>query len=152
MQEENETHLLGEEFEHTYNPTPVGSGKRFINFIIDRIVIYISIYAFNTILQQTDAIIRTETEFEARLVNILYSWIIYVVLMFAMETLMKGKSVGKLVTKTRAVNELDGSPINARTALLRSLCRIVPFEPLSALGNPSYPWHDTWTKSMVVED
>lgn len=152
MQIENETHYLGEEFEHVHNNMPVGAGKRFANFFIDRIVITISIYVFNTILQQTDAIIRTETELEARLVNILYSWIIYVVLMFAMEALMKGRSIGKLITRTRAVNQSDGSPINARTALLRSLCRIVPFEPFSAFGNPSFPWHDTWTKSMVVAD
>ncbi|HEY4334693.1 MAG TPA: RDD family protein, partial [Puia sp.] len=69
----------------------------------------------------------------------------------AIEYLGQGKTLGKLITGTRAVNE-DGSFITFKTALLRSLSRMVPFEPFSAFGDPSYPWHDRWTRTYVIDD
>jgi hypothetical protein len=30
--------------------------------------------------------------------------------------------------------------------------RLVPFEQFSALGSPSYPWHDRWTKTIVIDE
>ena len=77
--------------------------------------------------------------------------LLFVLYMFGTEALFKGKSLGKLITGTRAVNE-DGSDISAKTALLRGLSRIVPFEAFSALGNPSYPWHDKWTNTYVIDE
>ena len=71
--------------------------------------------------------------------------------MFLVEALFKGKSLGKLITGTRAVNE-DGSNLSAKTALLRGLSRAVPFNAFSALGTPSYPWHDKWTNSYVIDE
>ena len=71
--------------------------------------------------------------------------------MFAQETLFKGKSFGKLITGTRAVN-LDGSLITVRTAMLRALSRAVPFDVFSALGTTCNPWHDKWTDTMVMDE
>ena len=84
-------------------------------------------------------------------VNQLFFFVLYTSYMFLLETIFKGKSIGKFVTGTRAVNE-DGSFISTRTALLRSLSRIVPFEPFSALGNPARPWHDRWTHTYVIDE
>lgn len=64
-----------------------------------------------------------------------------------LEGLNKGRTLGKLITGTYAVS-MDGKPLTMRQALYRSLCRIVPFEPLSGLG--SAPWHDRWTETTVV--
>lgn len=71
--------------------------------------------------------------------------------MFVNEYFMKGKSIGKFITGTRAVNQ-DGSQISVRTALMRSLIRMVPFEAFSALGTPSFPWHDKWTSTYVIDE
>lgn len=71
--------------------------------------------------------------------------------MFAQEAFFKGKSFGKLITRTRAVN-LDGSAMTIRTAMLRALSRSVPLEAFSALGSPCNPWHDKWTKTMVMDE
>jgi uncharacterized RDD family membrane protein YckC len=60
----------------------------------------------------------------------------------------KGRSLGKWITGTVAVR-LDGNTINWKDAFLRSLSRIVPFEPFSALGYA--PWHDKWTETTVVK-
>ena len=77
--------------------------------------------------------------------------VIYGTYMFIIEALMKGKSIGKLITGTRAVRQ-DGYALTLRDAQLRGLCRMVPFNPFSALGNPSYPWHDRWTRTYVIDE
>jgi uncharacterized RDD family membrane protein YckC len=76
--------------------------------------------------------------------------VLYGMYMGLMEAAFKGRSLGKLITGTVAVNE-DGSRISGQTALLRGLSRAVPFNAFSALGTPSYPWHDKWNKTYVVE-
>ena len=63
------------------------------------------------------------------------------------EKLFNGRTLGKLITGTKAVR-LDGSPLTLWNALLRSLSRIVPFEPLSGFGTP---WHDSWTDTTVIK-
>lgn len=63
------------------------------------------------------------------------------------EALFKGQTLGKLITGTRAVR-LDGSPVTWKDALLRTLCRMVPFEVFSGLD--TITWHDKWTGTRVV--
>ncbi len=75
----------------------------------------------------------------------------YGLYMSVMEALLKGKTIGKLITRTRVVNA-DGSFISTQTAFVRGLCRLVPFEQLSALGIPSIPWHDRWSGTIVTND
>jgi len=36
-------------------------------------------------------------------------------------------------------------------AIAIGFTRIVPFEPFSALGRPSCPWHDKWNDSYVID-
>jgi uncharacterized RDD family membrane protein YckC len=72
-------------------------------------------------------------------------------LMTAVEYFTHGKTLGKLFTRTRAVND-DGTRLTPKTAFLRSICRIIPFEAFSALGSPCYPWHDKLSKTYVIDD
>ena len=64
------------------------------------------------------------------------------------EKAFRGYTLGKLITGTRAIRE-DGQELSFKDALMRSLSRIVPFEPFSAFSG--HPWHDTWTRTMVVK-
>jgi len=66
------------------------------------------------------------------------------------EAVFRGKSLGKLITGTQAVN-LDGSSISMATAFGRGFSRAVPFCAFSAFGNPSDPWQDRWTDTMVID-
>ncbi len=78
-------------------------------------------------------------------------WLLfYGMYMGLIEAMFRGRSLGKLITGTVAVTE-EGGRISGLTALFRGLCRAVPFNAFSALGAPCYPWHDKWTKTMVVE-
>ncbi|XZF16574.1 RDD family protein [Chitinophagaceae bacterium MMS25-I14] len=57
---------------------------------------------------------------------------------------------GKFITRSRVINEYAERP-DLITVILRTFCRIVPFEPFSCLTGPySYGWHDRWSKTYVV--
>ncbi len=63
-----------------------------------------------------------------------------------------GKTVGKYITKCHVVNR-DGSKITFRTAVIRFICRFIPFEFLSlALGYDAKAWHDLISKTLVIDD
>lgn len=123
-------------------------GQRFGNYIIDRILAY----AFAIVVAAgLGAMIGLsggtgEGVFEGLPLYILMysSYLGYYTLM---EGLTKGRTIGKLITRTQAVT-FDGQPITFKLAFLRSLCRIVPFEAFSGFG--SAPWHDRWTETTVV--
>ena|ERR1700744_3394869 len=130
------------------------TGKRFLNWFIDVIAYYI-VFALiiaaalpNHIrVDEYGNYNRQEHVFRNQGLAILLFLIYYT----SLEALTRGKTFGKLLTKTRAVNQ-DGSPITAKTALLRALCRVVPFEIFSALGSPPFPWHDKWTDTYVIDE
>jgi len=76
---------------------------------------------------------------------------IYVAYYVLMEGLF-GTTLGKLCTGTRVVDE-RGQPITFRHALLRSLCRLIPFDALSVLmsdDNAVRGWHDSIPGTHVV--
>ena len=65
---------------------------------------------------------------------------------------MFGVTLGKLITRTRVVNE-QGAPPTWRQAALRTLTRMIPFEPFSLLFSDdgvARGWHDRWPRTRVV--
>jgi uncharacterized RDD family membrane protein YckC len=137
---------------HDFEPSleRASVGKRFLNYVID----FVAFIIFGSILFATLASIAPETfgslvdDDNLGIFDRLITMAVYALFMGLQETIFKGASLGKLCTGTRAVN-LDGSKISARTAFLRGLCRIVPFEPLSTFGQ--HPWHDKWTDTLVID-
>jgi uncharacterized RDD family membrane protein YckC len=139
--------------EFEVNLVQASSGKRFANFIIDLVVVVvITVLLLGIYMFATGSLLETASEgsFAALVENVVYS-VIFGVLYGLIEGIFKGKSLGKLITGTRAVNA-DGTRISFKSAILRGLSRIVPFEAFSALGTPSYPWHDRWTNTLVVDE
>lgn len=67
------------------------------------------------------------------------------------EGLLKGKSLAKFITKTRAVQQ-DGNYVTMKDVFLRTLTRLVPFEHFSFLGDKSRGWHDKWTDTKVIKE
>jgi len=144
---------LLQDFELDAYQERASTGLRFANGLLDGILIRI----INNIPTFFAAIFGTSIT--AGFFYGMDRWAIYAVsyffsllLSFAYYTISegstKGLTIGKLATSTRAVMN-DGSFITWQTAALRSLCRLVPFEALSALGG--YPWHDRWTNTQVVK-
>lgn len=134
--------------------TQAGSGKRLANYIIDLISFYVFMYFFSYVIVEISIdlaiMIYGEGDGGFNLMGRLIVLLFYGAYMGLIEAMFKGRSLGKLITGTIAVNE-DGSRISALTAFLRGLSRAVPFNAFSALGSPCYPWHDKWNKTYVVE-
>lgn len=125
------------------------AGKRFANYLIDLFVYYIFVFLIVFIFASQGAQnILTLTH--NTLVDTLLGLCYYGVFMGIYEGLSNGRTLGKRITRTQAVNE-DGSRISFQTAFFRGMIRAIPFEAFSALGAPSYPWHDRWTKTYVID-
>ncbi|WP_315822675.1 RDD family protein [Paraflavitalea speifideaquila] len=129
------------------------AGKRFANYIIDMIVFYALVIGFAFLLiEVAPNTIESYPESSGfNLLDRLIAIALYGLYMSLVETVLKGKSLGKYITQTKAVN-LDGSPISAGTAFARGFSRAVPFCAFSALGNECNPWQDRWTNTMVIND
>ena len=130
------------------------ASKRFLNLLIDRATIYLvwKYLLFNVNVAIVAQIYRyTDSRVALYLFSYLSTVGFFVLVIAASEAISGGKTLGKLITGTRAVNQ-HGLRISAKTAILRALVRLVPFEAFSALGNPSYPWHDRWTKTYVIDE
>lgn len=60
------------------------------------------------------------------------------------------RTFGKLVTQTIVVDQ-NGEKPHYEVILLRSVCRLIPFEILSFIGMPARGWHDSLSKTYVVK-
>jgi len=146
--EENQQDLLTEIISES-QLIQANGWKRLANFLIDYVVYYILAVGATILF----FLITGNPEQRADAFNLLVlvvSLTVYVFYYALIEKLTKGRSVGKLITGTRAVN-YNGTDISIGTAFKRSLSRIVPFEIFSALGSPCYPWHDKWNHTYVID-
>jgi uncharacterized RDD family membrane protein YckC len=139
--------------EMEFSPVLASTGQRFANYLIDAVIFFIVIaVAGITMVYSIDETPFSETS--DTLVNELIFRIVYLLMYalvyFLIELIFKGRTIGKLITGTKAVNQ-DGSEMEAKTILSRSLIRAIPFEQLSALGSPCFPWHDKWSKTYVID-
>lgn len=144
-----ETNLLADDYKRplVYATT----GQRFVNYLVDVASFYLFAMVFGIVLVLVtgNPTIVEDADNSAPLLTQVISIVLYGVYMGVIEGLGRGKTLGKLFTRTRAVNE-DGTRIRFSTAFLRGLSRAVPFEALSAFN--AYPWHDQWTKTRVVKE
>lgn len=130
------------------------TGKRFQNYIIDVIVFYLLIVVVGIIISLISPATLDSPDNDSAgfgLFDRIITLILYAVYMSAVEAIFKGKSLGKLITRTRALN-LDGSKISTATAFARGFSRAVPFCALSAFGSPCNPWQDKWTHTLVIDE
>lgn len=137
---------------------PASQGKRFGNFIIDRICILVLSFGVGILLggfmiasgsSSLDNLLANDIG--VRIFDFILGAILTVIFYTLMEYYTNGKTIGKLVTNTRAIR-MDNEQLTFNDALMRSLSRIVPFEPFSFLGSSLRGWHDTWTDTQVIED
>ena len=133
------------------------TGQRFLNYLIDNIIMrfglsFLTGAVVGVVLQfiAPELLIRMATTgsseyFTFVIIVVIQNYLLYYTLC---EKLFDGRTLGKLITGTKAVR-LDGSSLTFKDALLRSLSRMVPFEVLSGFG---VPWHDSWTDTTVIKN
>lgn len=128
-------------------------GKRLANYVIDIISFYLVLIVIGIVVALIAPDLLSGLDSDDPMSNLLdrlVSLILYAVYMGAIEAATKGKSLGKIITGTLAVNE-DGSTISTKTAFVRGFSRAVPFSVFSAFGTPCYPWQDKWTNTYVID-
>lgn len=135
---------------------PATTGQRFLNWLVDILLMRFGLdYLTGTLLgyllaalapDYTRELIYGGNQFDLIVIAYFLLIIDYLLYYTICEKAFKGYTVGKLLTGTRAIRQ-DGAELTFKDALLRSLSRMVPFEPFSAFGTP---WHDSWTKTMVI--
>jgi len=121
-------------------------GQRFGSYFIDSIIVYIINLGLTSGLLYLSYDDDGGALFSGWL-SYLFSYAMYVAYYTLMEGFVQGRTIGKMITGTYAIGN-NSQPLTLQQAFLRSLCRIVPFEPFSALG--AAPWHDKWTDTTVV--
>ncbi|HEY8954171.1 RDD family protein [Chitinophaga sp.] len=124
------------------------SGQRLANYLIDIITFYAAIFALFFVLgAAAPEVAESVLSFiEKPFVPLL----LYGLYMGTVEAVFQGRSIGKLITGTKAVTE-DGVAVSAGKAFLRGLIRAVPFNGLSGFGYHCNPWHDRWTNTQVID-
>lgn len=148
---ENNDQILDQQFHEEEKEELIlaSRGKRFANAIIDRIAFYIIFFALSMIAalifgpEILDSMSNIN-RFADYLITALFLFIYY----FLSELLMKGRTIGKLITKTCVVDEYGKVP-DFSVTLKRTACRFVPFDALSFLGDGG--WHDDWSGTKVIE-
>ena len=141
-----------QDYERRVNLIPADKGLRFANFIIDYIVFTFLNYLITSIYGSLTIGHDVSFDDDAYIIIALYETLIsigaFILFYTTIEFYTKGRSLGKLATNTIAVRK-DGFPITFKDALLRSLCRLIPFEIIAALFVE--PWHDSITNTTVVK-
>jgi uncharacterized RDD family membrane protein YckC len=133
--------------ESTYQARLVeaSKSKRFLNYIIDLIINYIFLFLIISMIGFFVGFDRIDNadDIGSRILATIFLGLLWSL----QELIFKGRSIGKFITKTKAVQK-DGIEITSKQAFQRGFSRIVPFEVFSGFGQP---WHDTWTDTMVID-
>jgi uncharacterized RDD family membrane protein YckC len=149
--------LLSDEIHPYFQYSQATQGQRFMNFLIDNIVMRFTIthitgYGVGYILGYLfpDFIVSVISNNNA-MTMLLLAYIVgifnYIIYYSLCEKLFRGQTPGKFFTRTKAMRN-DGEELTFKDALLRSLCRLLPLEVFSGFG---VPWHDSLTNTMVVK-
>ena len=133
----------------TSQPTPsvlaeASKAKRFINMLIDSIIISIGVNIITYVL----ALVGLNG-----LLASLLSIVVYVVVFYFYYTTLEGGSgqtIGKRVTGTKAVMA-DGSPLTPGALRTRTLWRLIPIVDAVTFLFDGPGWHDRFSNTRVIE-
>ncbi|PJJ47997.1 RDD family protein [Hymenobacter chitinivorans] len=126
------------------------SGQRFANSVIDTIAFYMLFFALAVVLGILSAVIGNAAivdSLDGPLGTLLSLGVLFAYY-FGME-LLTGRTLGKLITRTRVVME-DGTKPTASAIAKRTLCRMIPFEAFSFLTDGP-GMHDRLSNTRVVK-
>ena len=129
----------------TSRPQLASTGQRFRTFLLD--ILFLNVFA-------------VAVGFMSAALGLLNVWLgisgfllgaIVSLIYFVGQEAVSGRTIGKLITGTTAVNE-DGTKLTFGRALGRTLCRFIPFEAFSFFGGNGGPrgWHDRIPKTKVI--
>ncbi|RXG29077.1 RDD family protein [Leeuwenhoekiella marinoflava] len=122
------------------------SGVRFVNFIIDFVVFLL--LALTASLALDSVFVTSNNDL---LMAIGYGMMLLIFLAYyGLSEYFFQKTAGKYVTKTIVVTEQGNKP-DGKTILIRSLCRLIPFDRLSYLVTKN-GFHDRFSNTKVIKE
>lgn len=121
--------------------------RRFFNFIIDMLMFYLFAFFYWAILAVFNF---SEIVIRSKLINLLLVIGIRVGYYILFEQVF-GKTIGKMITQTRVVDEKGQKP-SFNKIIGRTLSRLIPFDQISFLSSEPIGWHDTISGTRVVND
>lgn len=129
-------------------------GQRFANYLIDYICQILMMFGIFMIIvmisiSNGDKTIIAKVESLNQVVKYAFASVIVLVYYNVFEIFFS-VTIGKLITDTIVVDR-NGYKPQTNEILVRSLCRLIPFEILSFLGFPGKGWHDSISKTYVVK-
>ncbi|KAA3635887.1 MAG: RDD family protein [Bacteroidetes bacterium] len=126
-----------------YKLVEASKGKRLANYLIDGLIAQFFSFIAGMILGLSGS---DEGQLFASLAGIA----VYVGYYILFEHLNNGRTIGKIVTRTKVVTQTGGSP-TVDSLIGRSFARLIPFEAFSFLGERNNGWHDRLSKTMVID-
>lgn len=142
--------LLQEFEQEQFQYEDASTGIRLANYLIDSVafvILFLAFIFFHALITQSNAIMTWMGELPILMERLV--WLLIIAIYYSLvEGFSKGRSLGKLITGTKAVR-WDNQPFGWGEAFGRGFSRVVPLEPLSALWGS--PWHDKWTNTRVVK-
>lgn len=127
------------------NMKPASITKRFITMVIDYIVFPLPAAIFIA-FNMADYLTAIGAEFEVLYGIAQLVWVIHIFL----GELLFGRTLGKLVTSTKVVST-NSENLRYIQVFVRTLVRAFPIEMISFLGKNPTGWHDSLSKTMVVD-
>lgn len=126
--------------------------RRFFNWLVDKLVV-LGLIALATMLALLfgDEVVAEWIDNIDTLTDYAITYAVFLAYYALMEGLF-GFTLGKLITGTRVV-DVQGRRITLARGLLRSLCRLIPFDAFSLLlsdDDVRRAWHDSITGTYVV--
>jgi len=132
-------------------------GRRVVNFLVDHLLFFLLLIPAWRLLELIRLLrVWDEGAGDGNMIvvveRLLWALVIYVLYFTLVEGMTGGRSIGKLLTRTRVIQK-NGDRAGFADAFLRSLCRCIPLEVFSAVPHkPPYPWHDRLSETLVVAD
>ena len=128
--------------------------KRFANFVIDYIGQLIIGAGFG-VLMVILANITGDYEYVAWIDNMgnlgeYAMGIVILIIYYLVFESLTGRTLGKYITNTKILTE-EGQKPEVDKILYRTLSRMIPFEAFSFFGEAGRGWHDTISKTVVVD-
>ncbi|MFV7234109.1 RDD family protein [Flavobacterium sp. ZB4R12] len=128
-------------------------GQRFLNFIIDLVIIYVIEISIGTTLiliaDITNSPGLSESVESLGIIEQILFGVIILILYYSFSEIYFSRTFAKYFTKTMVVLN-DGSKPDNRTVFARTFCRLIPIDPFTFLGSNPRGWHDTISSTYVV--
>jgi uncharacterized RDD family membrane protein YckC len=124
----------------------VGSRIRFVNFLIDFIVIFLLYFIIVPVIEAFLPLVN-QTE---RAIYRIGSLVFFVALYYIPLEYGLQKTLGKIVTKTKVVT-LEGNKPELIDIISRTFCRLIPFDRFSFFYSRN-GFHDAISRTKVIKD